>query len=303
MPVAGCLLFCGLAVGWRRASHSCTERLHQRARLRGRGGGFGYVTCTIGYIYLSNVHPGQADNFAPEYLKVNPNGTVPSLTSPTLSAPISDSVDILRYLDSLRGNNRLVPENADTRAAGQRIIDLVHSSQVDTNIIFFNARSVDELDAKKGSFHKQFLDARQQRLEQEHQADPAHPFYGPKMKENGQVQSKYQSSTGHSDEDFFTKSHELHRQFAAGMETLESLLVLPFAAGDAISEADFHVIPWLSHAMVAANSDPENIQDFSAMEKELQKSASGFKVGPRTRQWWATVAREPSFQQVFPHLH
>ncbi|XWX01218.1 hypothetical protein V2A60_009244 [Cordyceps javanica] len=238
---------------------------------------------------------GNADNFDPRT----------STSIPT--AP----VDILRHLDGLRPETArrrppLVPLDAASRDRGQQLIDLVHSPQLDTNILFFRARDAAELGARTKSWHKGFIDTRQRRLEEEHAAHPAHPFYGPKLEENGVIHAQYAAAAGvraNDNDAFFARSRELHREFADGMARLETLLVLPFAAGASLSEADLHLAPWLSHAMVAADSDIHQVQDFTALEKTIARSNPGFHVGPRTRQWWKTLASETSFQQVFPHLH
>lgn len=192
----------------------------------------------------------------------------------------------------------------------QQIIDLVHSAQLDTNILFFRARGAAELDAKKRGWHKAFIDTRQQRLETERAAAAAggdatpHPFYEPKLAENGSLYDVYARPAGHAADDaFFAESSELYQGFAAGMAELETLLVLPYAAGASLSEADLHVIPWLAHAMVAAESNVHRVHDFSTLEKVLAESVPGFKVGPRTQTWWEAVAKEASFQKVFPQLH
>ncbi|KAH7119377.1 hypothetical protein B0J13DRAFT_612900 [Dactylonectria estremocensis] len=247
-----------------------------------------------------------ADNFNPAYLKINPNGTVPSLTSASLENPLTDSIDILRYLDGLRlGHNNLVPveDNAKTKQKVQAILDLVHSDDLGTNLILLQARDAEEMQHKKNSDWKTFLEARQTRLEKERVSNPGHPFYGLKAQENGQLYKLYVTDIGPEHQLFFKKTHEMYRSFAAGMEKLEALLVLPYAAGDTITEADWHVAPWLSHAMAGAGTNPSEIQDFKPLERLIQKSVSGFTVGPKTREWWANVAATGSFKKVFPTLH
>lgn len=208
----------------------------------------------------------------------------------------------MRYLDGLQKSNSLIPKDAKSNSRGQQIIDLVHSQAVDTNIIFFDARDVKELDDKKTNWQKKYIDTRQNRLEKELEANPAHPFYKPKLIENGILHTAYQGAIGDADLGFFSQSNHRYSELATGIDQLESLLELPYAAGDQISEADYHVIPWLSHAMVAAGSNRSEIDNFSALESIIQKSVPTFKVGPRTREWWATVGRTSSFKQVFPTL-
>ncbi|KAJ0422301.1 hypothetical protein BJY00DRAFT_280628 [Aspergillus carlsbadensis] len=49
-----------------------------------------------------NVDLMTAQNLEPEYVKINPHGTIPSLNHPSFKTPLMDSVDILEYLDRSR---------------------------------------------------------------------------------------------------------------------------------------------------------------------------------------------------------
>jgi glutathione S-transferase len=244
-----------------------------------------------------------ADNFSPEYLEINPGGTVPSLTSPDLDKALIHSTDILRYLDGLRGEKILSPGDSATEERVKAIHDLVHSDEMSTNLILLHARDAEEMNAKKGGIWKDFVVNRQHRLEKEQSAHPSHAFYGPKAVENGAVYQLYTTSDTAAHEDFFKTSHDMYRAFAAGMDRLEDLLVLPFAAGERVTEADFHVVPWMAHAMWGAGTEPSEVQNFGTLEALIQKSVPDFKVGPKTKQWWARIAETDAFRTVFPNLH
>ncbi|KAM0420967.1 hypothetical protein ACHAPT_011210 [Fusarium lateritium] len=243
-----------------------------------------------------------AENFAPEYLKVNPHGTVPALESSSLEKPLVQSADILRYVDSL-GEATLVPKNPKLQQKAQQIIDLVHSVDVDTNVILFNARDAKEMEAKKASMWKDFLQNRQTKLEQEHKAAPENAFYSFKREENGAVNKLYATEVGADHKKFFETSDKQYRTFASGINKLEDILVLPFAAGDSVTEADFHAVPWLSHAMWGAGTEPTDIHNFGPLEELIRKSEPGFSVGPKTKQWWKRISATTSFKKVYPTLH
>ncbi|RSL91170.1 hypothetical protein CEP51_000404 [Fusarium floridanum] len=251
---------------------------------------------------VKEINLATAENFAPEYLKINPHGTVPSLESSALEKPLVQSMDILRYVDSL-GEATLVPKDPKVQQKAQQIIDLVHSADVDTNVILFTARDTKEMEAKKASMWKQFLQNRQTKLEQEHKAAPGNAFYSFKREENEAVNKLYAAEVGADHEQFFQASHNQYRTFASGMNKLEEALVLPFAAGDSLTEADFHVVPWLSHAMWGAGTEPTDIHNFGPLEDLIGKSESGYSVGPKTKQWWKRVSATKSFKKVYPSLH
>ncbi len=244
-----------------------------------------------------------AENFDYDYLQINPNGTVPSLTSPHLSKPLTESFDILRYLDGLKGNSTLVPSDPAVQARVKAILEVVHSNDVTTNLILLQARDHEELKSKTTGLWGTFVANRQAKLEQGKVEHPEFAFYSRKADENGALHTLYTTAGDAEQHKFFAVTDEMYRTFAAGMAKLESLLVLPYAAGSVVTEADWHVVPWLSHAMAGAGTDPKAIQDFAPLEALIGKSVPGFVVGPKTKKWWAAISATDAFKTVFPVLH
>ncbi|KAL7931480.1 hypothetical protein V8C35DRAFT_309629 [Trichoderma chlorosporum] len=240
----------------------------------------------------------KGENFAPEYLAINPNATVPSLTAPSLTKPLTESVDILRWIDS-RGTKTLAPQD---EARSKEILELVHSPSMSTNLILFQARDPAEMKSKKNSGWNAFLEARQTRLDKELAADPSHPFYVSKAAENLAITSLYRAEVGPEHEGLYKMTDEMYRTLAAGLDKLESLIALPFAAGSQVSEADYNTIPWLSHAMMGAGTPVTSVQDFSPLETLVQKTVPNFQIGPKTKEWWSNVAKTEAFKKVFPTL-
>ncbi|EHK26769.1 uncharacterized protein TRIVIDRAFT_62580 [Trichoderma virens Gv29-8] len=239
------------------------------------------------------------ENFAPEYIAINPNGTVPSLTAPSLAKPLTESADILRWIDS-RGTKTLVPQD---EARSKEILDLMHSPSMSTNLILFQARDPVEMESKKKSGWNAFLEGRQTRLDKELAAHPEHSFYISKAAENLAITSLYRAEVGSEHKDLYKLTDEMYRTMASGLDKLESLIALPFAAGSRVSEADYNTIPWLSHAMMGANTPVTAVQDFGPLEKLIQKTVPDFKIGPKTKEWWSNVAKTEAFKKVFPVLH
>ncbi|KIW90455.1 uncharacterized protein Z519_09101 [Cladophialophora bantiana CBS 173.52] len=241
-----------------------------------------------------------AGNFHPDYVKINRNGTIPSLTSPSLPEPLIESSDILVYLNDSRPSGLdLSPKDDATSLKIEKLIDLVHSPQVSTNIILLDARDPEEMEAKQNSPFRDFLSQRQNTLESYCEQFPDSDFYKLRRDMNAAIYKHYVSSGNH--QEFFKQSQDDYRGFAAGVDTLDSLLVLPYAAGPEVTLADLHIVPWLAHAMWGAGT--KEIGDFGPLETVIRKTVPDFKIGPKTKQWWANMMERESFQKVFPYLH
>ncbi|KAL6889164.1 hypothetical protein GGI43DRAFT_416602 [Trichoderma evansii] len=248
---------------------------------------------------VNDISLSNGDNFAPEYITINPNGTVPSLTAPSLPKPLTESADILRWIDA-RGTKSLAPEDA---ARSKEILDLIHSPSMSTNLILFQARDADEMAYKKASAWNAFLEGRQTRLDKELVAQPTHPFYISKTAENLSVTSLYRADVGSTHEDFYKMTEEMYRTLAAGLNKFDSLIALPYAAGSRVSEADYNTVPWFAHAMMGADTPVADVQDFGPLERLIQKTVPDFKIGSNIKEWWSNIAKTEAFKEVFPVLH
>lgn len=243
------------------------------------------------------------ENFAPEYVKINPNGTIPSLTSTSLQKPLIDSTEILAYLDSLRPEGpSLFPKDTKKRSKTEELIAHVHQPKLSTNLILLQARDAQELNAKRNSPSKNFIANRQRRLLKYIVAHPEIPLYTSRTHENGKLYQLYNDSEiGPEHEQFFRDSHQGYKDFAAGLNELDSMLVLPYAPGDNITAADLHIVPWLAHALWGAGGNA--IYDFDPLEKLIQKSVPNFEFGEKTKTWWKNISTTDMFKKNYPSLH
>ncbi|KAJ5550938.1 hypothetical protein N7461_005636 [Penicillium sp. DV-2018c] len=244
----------------------------------------------------------QGENFAPEYVKINPNGTIPSMTSTSLPKPLVDSADIVKFLDSNPSKGpSLFPDDPKQRAKVDELIAHVHQSQLSTNLILLQARDEQEMNAKKSAMWKDFVVARQEKLTKYGAAHPEIPLYASRTPENGQLYRLYNTEIGPDHQQFFEASRQGYRDFAAGLNKLDSMLVLPYAAGEKVTAADIHVVPWFAHALWGAGG--EKIQDLRPLEELIQKSVPDFKIGERIKSWWTNISATESFKKNYPHLH
>lgn len=149
-----------------------------------------------------------AENFDPEYLKINPNGTLPSLVVPSLPQPIIDSHLILQYLDQSRTGSEspsLTPPDLANKATMDAIVDLMRSSDAVANLILLRARDEEEYNEKRAGPFAAYIALGQRTLEKYNSAFPNHIFYGPKAKENSVLHRIYMAGPGHERDAFFPR--------------------------------------------------------------------------------------------------
>ncbi|KAL8752779.1 MAG: hypothetical protein Q9184_005627 [Pyrenodesmia sp. 2 TL-2023] len=247
----------------------------------------------------------KAENLEPEYLKINPNGTVPSLKAPSMSEPLIDTRVILEFLDRYRPSTSepdLIPVDAQDKAAAHALIELVHSNDLETGLILFGCLDNADIDRMKGSPLFDYLAARQSALEKHVAADPTNAFYATRFKGNGALHHHFtDASTAADREAFFSETAAGYRKFADGLEMLERQIRLPYAVGDHVTVADLHIVPWLSHSLWALGTTEPS--DLSKLEQRVRRTVPDFTLGPKTRQWWANFGERDSFRDAFKVLH
>ncbi len=255
-------------------------------------------------VLTESLHSVKAENLDPQYLNKNPNGTVPTLTASDLSEPLIDTRQILRYLDKSRPSANgpdLTPAGAHEEAAANALIELVHSSDLDTGLVLYGCLDNCEIDRVKASPLYAYLAARQTALNDYHAADPANVFHGAKLKENGDLYNLFTDASSADRDAFFKDTATRYKTFAAGLDRLERQICLPYATGDHVTLADLHVVPWLSHTLWAlGTTDPS---DFSKLEGRIKQTVPEFRIGPKLRKWWNNFGKRDSFQDVFKELH
>ncbi|KAL4994617.1 hypothetical protein BDV10DRAFT_203602 [Aspergillus recurvatus] len=244
-----------------------------------------------------------AENFNPEYVKINPNGTIPSLTSGSLPEPLTESADIVKYLDSNHLNcSPLFPADDKLQSKVNELIAHVHQPSLSTNLILLQARDPEELSAKTASVIKDFVNKRQEKLIKYGGAHPEIPLYSMRILDNRRLHSLYNAhEIGPEHEKFFQTSRQGYKNYAAGLDKLNSMLVLPYAAGNQFTAADVHITPWLAHALWAAGA--KFIDDFEPLRNLVRRSVPDFEFGGKIKIWWGNISARESFKKNYPNLH
>ena len=229
---------------------------------------------------------------------------MPTLTAPHLSEPLIDTRPILEFLDqsrpSVKGPN-LTPTGAQDKATANALIELVHSSDLETGLLLFGCLNDAEIDRLKSSPLFTYLNTRQTFLKNYLSADSTNAFYGAKSKENGTLHSLFTNAPNEDREAFFKDTAAGYVNFAAGLDMLERQIRLPYAIGDQVTVADLHIVPWLSHGLWALGTTDRT--DFSKFEGRIQQTVPDFKLGPKIQEWWSNFSKRDSFQEVFKVLH
>ena len=253
---------------------------------------------------LTETDAVKAENFDPGFLKINPNGTVPTLTAPYLNEPLLDTRPILEFLDRSRPSVNgpdLIPAGGQDKAAADALIELVHSSDLETGLLLYGCLNNVEIDRIKSSPLFAYLAARQIALEKYVSADPTNAFYSAKYKDNSKLHNIFTNAPMADRDAYFKDTAAGYKTFATGLEMLERQIRLPYAIGDHVTVADLHVVPWLSHSLWALGTTDRS--DFSKLEGRIQQTVPDFELGPNIRQWWTNFGKRDSFQSVFKVLH
>ena len=249
------------------------------------------------------VSPVAAENFDPAYVKINPNGTIPSLVVVSDNKILTDSQDILKFLDSHaapNGSPRLTPSESKIGLVVDRLIELVHSDEMDSNTVLLGVRNEAELESKKAGILNEYITNRQVALEKFSSAEPENAFYSNRLKQNGAIYRIYSASPSTDHTAFFQETEAKLKKLIAALDTLNTEIRLPYAAGEQVTLADLHIVPWLSHVLLFVGTiDPA---DFSKLDAYLQKTAPGFRVGENIRTWWNNFRERDSFKEVFAKL-
>jgi len=225
------------------------------------------------------------------------------LTSDTLAEPLIESGDILEYLDAGHPERpSLFPESPEQRRKVQELIAHVHQDQLSTNLILLDARNVPELEEKKASGWNGFIGNRREKLVKYSASHPEVPLYAPRIASNGRLYDIYNGKeTGSDREDWFAESLQGYKDFAAGLDELDSILSLPYAAGDRVTAADLHIVPWLAHALWDAGG--AQVDDFNPLQTLIRKSVPEFAFGSKTKEWWKNISATETFKKNYPSLH
>ncbi|KAG1773143.1 hypothetical protein EDD22DRAFT_965494 [Suillus occidentalis] len=224
------------------------------------------------------VNLAEGENFAPAFLKINPQGTLPTL---------------------VRASNRVAV------APGTGFIRKIHETQYDPNFPKLSARHEDELRSKASGFSMMFLQNRQGALEKHSgtsQGADHREFYDAKIAENGRILSIYQSKAPENVKDNFFECSRTHWNTLKAFILEELPDILPesgFLGGDKPGEDDLHLAAWLARIASVAGGGDSSKDGARVIEKEL-----GRPTPKKVVSYWTAWSGRKSWQEVYANgLH
>jgi len=247
----------------------------------------------LGYedkIDIKQVNLVEGANFAPDFLKLNPLATLPTLVLE--DKVLTDTTSVVKYL----------VENAPKpagKASGTDFIKKIHEDDVDPNFALLSARNEEELNGKNSGIPGLFIRNRQAALEKYAPTAPEFSeFYTEKLKSNGFLNGVY-SQTGASEQVktiWFTKSGNAWaaiRKFI--LEDIPAVLPASgYIGGEVPGEDDFHLAAWLARLALLTGATP-GTEGVLTLKKELD----GAEVPEKIVVYWALWAQTPAWQVVY----
>ncbi|KAJ4001283.1 hypothetical protein F5050DRAFT_40454 [Lentinula boryana] len=242
-----------------------------------------------GDIEYKTVNLMEGENFAPSFIKKNPNATLPTLEAE--GQVYTSTLEVTSYFVK-KASTKVKPANPE-------LIEILHADNIDPNTALFLFRDDDEHKAKS-ELGMGFLGGRQAALEKysvHPEAEPHKSFYDEKIAANGAFLTLYQGKS--SKDDFFAQSRAHFNNIATFFKgpLLSYLPESGFIGGEIPGEDDYHLGAWLTR--IAASVGAKNKDDaIPAFEKGF-----GEQVPAKIVSYWEAWTERPSWIKVYPVLH
>ncbi|KAF8524230.1 hypothetical protein JB92DRAFT_2827121 [Gautieria morchelliformis] len=229
-------------------------------------------------------------NFHPNFLKLNPNGTLPTLA--TSKKIYTSTAEVVRYLIDH------APRPAG-KPSGTDLLEILHGAAIDPNFSMLSARSEAELKAKGMGIGGRFVRGRQNSLERLARTAPEYKaFYKTKLAQNGFLVSLFDNVAPPDAVRYFIGRSNIHWRNVSQFVSTDLPLYLPasgFIGGEMPGEDDFHLAVWLARTVAVLGGSP-NKDGVKSLEKELGGSGS---VPQKVKNYWKLWSERESWRILY----
>ncbi|KAL1690409.1 hypothetical protein GGG16DRAFT_114157 [Schizophyllum commune] len=243
-------------------------------------------------------------------MKINPNGTLPTLQTP--EGTLTNTIDVIKYF-VMHAHTGMAMKSGDAT-----LVESLHSDALDPNFAKQMARNDKELATKADKFLQAFLEGRQRALEKQSarpEGAPYRDFYAAKKVSNGEFLAIVDGSAPvEAKQAFFDKANALQEAIRSFIydELPKMLPALDsdnghFLSGDLPGETDFHLAAWLARIFFTCGADAaggasESARDASEQARdasEKAKAAFGGPLPPSVLAYWNAWVARPSWGKVY----
>ncbi|GBE78261.1 hypothetical protein SCP_0111440 [Sparassis crispa] len=234
------------------------------------------------------VNLGEGANFTPEFLKLNPNATLPTLVADGRSYTTTGQVT--KYLVN-HAPKRVTP--------GTAFIDKIHEDKYDPNFPLLLARNEEEAKAAASGFPLVFLQNRHNALEKHSKTPEAaefKSFYDEKIRANAGPLAIFKGEAPEEAKQSFFKQSTTHWEVLSSFILNDLPVILPesgFLGGPTPGEDDFHLGGWLARIVFASGGTAGKV-GYKSLEKELKQP-----VPPKVAAYWAAWNERPSWKKIY----
>ncbi|KAI0374241.1 hypothetical protein BV20DRAFT_961349 [Pilatotrama ljubarskyi] len=231
----------------------------------------------------------EGENFTPDFLKINPHATLPTLVAD--GEAYTSTKDVVHYLIEHAPKKGVAP--------GTAFIETIHEERLDPNAPLLLARTEEELTASASGFPFTFVNNRQNSLDKNSalpEAAALKAIYDEKKAGNGAILAIYKGEASDDAKQAFLKQSVQHWDTIASFILNELPAVLPesgFLGGGSPGEDDFHLGAWLARIVHLAGGTADK-DGYKSLEKETKKP-----IPQKVAAYWAAWIERPSFRKVY----
>nr|XP_019010793.1 uncharacterized protein I206_04096 [Kwoniella pini CBS 10737]OCF49574.1 hypothetical protein I206_04096 [Kwoniella pini CBS 10737] len=232
-----------------------------------------------------SINLAEGKNFEPEYLKINPAGTVPTLIN-SKGEKFQDSISSIKEILKISPHPPKVDAHTSTS-----IIEEIHASSHDPNSTLLFSLNDKDRESKINGLPKGFLQGRQNSLNKlaENPPEEFKEFLLKKKADNQQLLDFYITEPDEATKQaHYSQGKNLWTAVGIALRGVVTQALQknggPFAGGSEPSEVDYHIITWLSRTITNTGVEPSSPSNI--VIPKLKEYTGGHNLDPVIGKYW-----------------